>query len=73
MEFIREVLYSEWLANVVLVKKVNNKWQMCIDYTDFNKCCLRDNFPLPSIDQLVDWSSRNKMLSMMDAFFARFA
>jgi hypothetical protein len=35
--FIREVDYPEWLANVVLVKKSNNKWRMCVDFTDLNK------------------------------------
>ena len=33
---IREVEYLEWLANVVLVKKANNKWRLCIDFTDVN-------------------------------------
>ena len=28
-EFIREVYYSDWLANVVMVKKANDKWRMC--------------------------------------------
>jgi hypothetical protein len=34
---IREVKYSEWLANVVLVPKKNGKMRMCIDFTDLNK------------------------------------
>ena len=33
---IREVEYPEWLANVVLVKKANDKWRCCIDFTDIN-------------------------------------
>ena len=48
--FIREVHYPEWLANVVLVRKANRKWRMCVDFTDLNKACLKDNFPLPRID-----------------------
>ena len=32
--FIREVRYSTWLANVIMVKKANDKWQICIGYTD---------------------------------------
>jgi len=31
---IREIQYLEWLANVVLVKQVNGKWRMCVDFTD---------------------------------------
>ena len=48
--FIREVHYPKWLANVVLVKKVNGKWRMCVDFTDLNRACLKDNFPLLRID-----------------------
>ena len=29
-EFIQEVYYPEWLANVVMVKKSNGKWRMCV-------------------------------------------
>ena len=34
LEFIREVYYPDWLANVVMVKKDNGKWRMCVDFTD---------------------------------------
>jgi len=67
-EFIREVDYPEWLANVVLVKKSNGKWRMCVDFTDLNKACPKDSFPLPRIDLLVDSTSRHELLSFMDAF-----
>ena len=42
---IREVEYPEWLANVVLVKKANGKWRLCIDFTDINKACLKETSP----------------------------
>ena len=44
---IREVEYPEWLANVVLIKKANSKWRLCIDFTHINKPCPKDSFPLP--------------------------
>ena len=65
--FIREVYYLDWLANVVLVKKANGKWRMCVDFTDLNKACPKDSFPLPRIDQLVDSTTRHKLLTFMDA------
>jgi hypothetical protein len=49
---IREVTYLEWLANNLMVKKANGKWRMCIDFTDLNKACPKDEFPLPTIDSL---------------------
>ena len=56
------------LANVVMVKKANGKWRMCVDFTDLNKACLKDNFPFPRIDTLVDSTARYELLSFMDAF-----
>ena len=65
---IREVEYPEWLANVVLVKKANGKWRLCIDFTDINKACPKDSFPLPRIDLIVDATAGDELLSFMDAF-----
>ena len=67
-KFIREVYYSDWLANVVMVKKANGKWRLCVDFTDLNKTCPKDSYPLPRIDQLVDSTVGHKLLSFMDAF-----
>ncbi|CAJ2674684.1 unnamed protein product [Trifolium pratense] len=66
--FISEARYTTWLSNVVLVKKSNGKWRMCCDYTDLNRACPKDSYPLPSIDRLVDNSSGFKLLSFMDAY-----
>ncbi|WJX56033.1 hypothetical protein P8452_41732 [Trifolium repens] len=66
--FISEAKYTTWLSNVVLVKKSNGKWRMCVDYTDLNRVCPKDAYPLPSIDKLVDNSSGFKLLSFMDAY-----
>jgi len=40
---------------------------MCIDFTDLNKVCLKDSYPLPNIDALVDSALSCKMLSFLDA------
>ncbi|XP_050876397.1 uncharacterized protein LOC127080113 [Lathyrus oleraceus] len=66
--FISEAQYTTWLSNVVLVKKNNGKWRMCVDYTDLNRACPKDAFPLPNIDSLVDNSAGFKLLSFMDAY-----
>jgi len=67
--FIEEAQYTTWLSNVVLVKKANDKWRMCVDYTNLNKACPRDAYPLPNIDRLVDGVAGNKVLSFLDAYF----
>ncbi|WJX58397.1 hypothetical protein P8452_43858 [Trifolium repens] len=66
--FIEEIKYPSWLANVVMVKKANGKWRMCVDFTDLNKACPKDPYPLPNIDRLIDGASGYKMLSFMDAY-----
>ena len=65
--FIREYQYSDWLSNVVLVKKSNNKWRMYVDFTDLNIACPKDDYALPIIDRLVDFTAGHALLSFMDA------
>jgi hypothetical protein len=36
-KFIEPVAYPTWLANVVMVQKKNEKWRMCIDFTNLKK------------------------------------
>ena len=52
----------------MLVKKANGKWRLCIDFTDINRACLKDSFPLPQIDLIVDATVGHELLSFMDAF-----
>jgi hypothetical protein len=54
-KFIQEIKQSTWLANPVLVpKKHTDILRMCVDFTNLNKHCPKDHFPLPRIDQIVD-------------------
>nr|XP_017250771.1 PREDICTED: uncharacterized protein LOC108221400 [Daucus carota subsp. sativus] len=64
---IKEVEYPEWLANVVIVQKKNGKWRVCVDYTDLNKACPKDPFPLPHIDTMVDSTAGHELLTFLDA------
>jgi hypothetical protein len=52
---IREITYTEWLANTVMVKKAN-------------KACSKDEFPLPRIDSLVDAASTSELMSLLDCY-----
>jgi hypothetical protein len=68
VRFIRLVDYPSWLANHVLVEKPYGSWRMCIDYTNLNKVCPKDEYPLPRICQIVDSTSSCELLSFMDAY-----
>jgi hypothetical protein len=64
----REVKYLDWLTNVVLIPKKNGKIRMCIDFTDLNKACKKDPFPLPRIDASIDKATSCRQFSLLDCF-----
>ena len=53
---------------MVLVRKTNDKWRICVDFTNLNKACLKDSYPLPSVDSLVDSALGCRLLSSLDTF-----
>ena len=68
--FLSMVEYPEWLANVVPIPKKDGKVRVSIDFRDLNKASLKDDFPLPHINMLVDSTAGHSMLSFIDGFFA---
>ncbi|GKG13771.1 hypothetical protein Tco_0350731, partial [Tanacetum coccineum] len=50
---LQEVKHQTWVANPVTVKKSDGGWRMCVDFTDINKVCPKDCYPLPEIDWKV--------------------
>ena len=57
-----------WLTNVVIIKKANNGWRMCVNFIDPNKACVKDLYPSPNVDQLVDNALRFEVLNFKDTF-----
>ncbi|GJU39149.1 reverse transcriptase domain-containing protein [Tanacetum coccineum] len=53
---MREVYYHNWMSNPVMVKNHDGSWRMCVDFTDLNKACPQDCYPLPKIDWKVESS-----------------
>ena len=51
---LREAIFATWIANPVMVRKSDGSWRMCIDYSDLNKACPKDCYPLPEIHQKVE-------------------
>src|ERR1043165_6811720 len=66
--FLAVTSYPQWVANVVPVPKKDGKVHMCVDYRDLNRASLKDDFPLPDIDVLVDNTAQHKVFSFMDGF-----
>jgi hypothetical protein len=51
-----------------MVRKKNRKWQMCTTFTDLNKCCPKDDFPLAMIDQIIDSAAGYDIMALLDYF-----
>jgi hypothetical protein len=47
-------------------KKANRKWRMCIDFTDLNKACPKDEFHLPRIDSFIDAAAISELMGLLD-------
>ncbi|XP_077246003.1 uncharacterized protein LOC143885836 [Tasmannia lanceolata] len=67
-DFLEVVTYPEWLANTVPVPKKDGRVRCCVDFRDLKKTSLKDDFPLPHIDILVDNTAGHALLSFMDGF-----
>ena len=66
--FIKPIQHSRWLSNIVSVKKKSSQIRCCVDFRNLNKVCLKDEFPLPNMDLLIDSATRSAMFSFMDSF-----
>jgi hypothetical protein len=68
-KFIREIKEATWLSPPVMVEKKDTKiYGMCINFMALNKHCLKDYFPLPQIDQIIDSTTGCKRLLFLDAY-----
>ena len=61
------MFYPQWLVNTMVVKKKIGKWRVCVDFTNLNKACPKDPFPMPRIDQLVGATIGHSRISFLDA------
>ena len=65
---VRPTQFPEWISNPVLVRKADGIMRMCVDFTDLNKACLKDSYPLPEIEQKIESLGGFKWKSFLDAY-----
>ena len=63
---IKGVFFPEWLVNTVMVKKKNSKWRVCVDFTNLNRACPTDPFPMSKIKVIIKF--RHLRMSFLDTF-----
>ncbi|GKA46141.1 reverse transcriptase domain-containing protein, partial [Tanacetum coccineum] len=65
---MKEVYYHNWLSNLVMVKKHDDSWRMCVDFKDLNKACQKDGYLQPKIDWKVEFLCRFPFKCFLDAY-----
>ena len=63
--FIRPSI-SPWGAPVLFVKKKDGSLRLCIDYRQLNRVTIRNQYPLPRIDELFDQLQGSRVYSKID-------
>ncbi|GKE07488.1 reverse transcriptase domain-containing protein [Tanacetum coccineum] len=65
---LREVKYQTWLSNPVIAKKADGRWKPCIDFTDINKACPKENYSLPTTESKVEDIHQHQFKCFLDAY-----
>ena len=60
--------HSSWCSNLVVVRKKNGQLRICIDFQNLNISCIKDNYPLPNMETLLQRVMGSSMMSMLDGF-----
>lgn len=68
-KLIVPIRYSEWVANLLPVKKKNGEIRLCIDFQNLSQASMKDNYPLPKMYHILQNVIGSSILSMIDGFF----
>ena len=68
VNFIQPISDSQWVSPSVIVPNGNGKLRVCVVYRELNKATLKDHFPFPFIDQVLDTLEGKKYFSFLDGF-----
>lgn len=62
------IIFSDWMSNLVPVRKKTDKIQLCIDFINLNKVSLKDNYPLPKMDHIIQRVVGATRMSLLDGY-----
>jgi hypothetical protein len=67
-QIIVPLRYSEWVANLVPVRKKSGEIRLCVDFKNLNRSSRKDNYPLPKMEHILQRVTRSSRISMIDGF-----
>jgi ribonuclease HI len=67
-QIIIPLRYSDWVANLVPVRKKNGEIRLCVDFRNLNRCSRKDNYPLPKMEHILQRVTGSMRISMIDGF-----
>ena len=62
------IIFSEWVSNLVSVRKKTGEIRLCIDFRNLNRASLKDNYPLPKMDHILQRVVGSRRISLLDGF-----
>lgn len=62
------VWHSTWVENLVPVRKMNGDIRLCVEFKNLNRASKKDNYPLPSLDEVLQIVNGAQMMSFLDGF-----
>ena len=63
-----KVGHSEWVSNLVPVRKKSGEIRLCVDFRNLNHALDKDNYPVPPMEQLLQMVSGSELFSLLDGF-----
>lgn len=65
---IYPIKHTSWVSNLVLVRKKNGEIRLCVDFSDLNKASLKDHYPLPSMEHMLQVVAGSEIFSLLDDY-----
>jgi hypothetical protein len=67
-KIIVSLRFSKWVENMVLVRKTCGEIRLCVEFWNLNMVYLKDNYPLPKMDHILQKVVGSQKISMLDGF-----
>ena len=67
-KIIFKVRHSEWVSNLVPMRKKSEEIKLCVDFRNLNRASDKDNYPVPPMEKILHMVSGSELCSLLDGF-----